>query len=420
MLTYLIEVSVCWLILFSLYYFFLRKETFFNANRFYLLFSLLLGLIIPWIMPLIQNGIASNIINMVSFTLPIEEISFETESTSQSGFVLTWWHLVMALYSLGVAFFTIQFSNGIYQIIRLKKHGQTISNGQYKLIYHSNISAPFSFGKWLFLPQNQLSKSDEEKIIQHELVHIQSQHSFDILLVEVLGILFWFNPLLRLFHTALKEVHEYAADQHVTRSIPVKNYGQLLLQQAFPDVELRLVHNFNQSQLKNRIKMMTKKRSSKSAIMKYALILPALFALTIVFSAYTLDGTSSGDPVYGEVDQMPTLKGCENSDQKAATKCSNQKIVQLVYSQVKYPKAAYAKSIEGLAVVSFVVSKEGKVKEVKIVKDLEEGCGQAAYDAVYTMVTNNTEWNAGVHKGKKVNVEMKLPVRFKMPKKKKE
>jgi len=416
MITYIFQVSLSWLVFYGLYHFFLRKETFFNTNRFFLLFALGMGLLLPFCIPMLQTAIESNINYIPTYTLPIQEVGFAQNSTSAITF--SWSQLVIIGYILGILYFLSQFLKGIYNIYQLKKSGQIQTFPNYQLIRTDKISTPFSFGKWLFLPQHQLSSEDESQIIQHELVHIQSQHSFDIITVELLSILFWFNPMLRLFHTALKEVHEYAADQHVLRSIPVKNYGQLLLQQAFPDIELRLVHNFNQSQLKNRIKMMTKKRSSKRALLKYAFIVPVLFAVSVIFSAYTFTANSpeNGDPVYSEVDQMPTLKGCENSDKEAAKKCSDQKMIQLVYGNVKYPKAAFKNNIEGLAVVSFTVTKEGKVKDVKIVKDVAEGCGQAAHDAVYKMVTDKTQWNPGVHKGKKVNVSLKLPVRFKITK----
>ncbi len=420
---YFLEVSLCWLFFYAFYHFFLRKETFFQINRFYLLSVVGLGLILPLSLPVFKILFETNISFIPTYSVNLNEIAFtETiETNITNSFQFSWVNLILSIYLIGVLARFFQFAKSINQLIQLKKKSHVIENKGFLLIKTTEITMPFSFINWLFLPQNhQVSPQDEAKIIEHELVHIQSQHSLDILLIEVLSILFWFNPLLLLFHQALKEVHEYAADQVVLRSVPVKNYGRMLLQQAFPDIELRLVHNFNQSQLKKRIKMMTKKPSSKRALLKYAFIAPMLLGLAFLFSAYQLAPISieqNGDPIYDKVDQMPTWKGCETEEN--ALKCTYGKIINLLVNNLEYPKAAKEKNIEGKVLLEFIVSKEGQVKQLKIKKDLAGGCGQAAFQAANKMIEDKVQWNAGIKNDKKVAVRMVLPVAFKLPKEEK-
>ena len=159
--------------------------------------------------------------------------------------------------------------------------------------------------------------------------------------------------------------------------------------------------------------MMTKKPSTKSALLKYIFIAPVVIAISILFSAYTFS-TVDKAVHKGGVEQMPYIKECKNTDAKAQESCSNNKLMTFVYTNVKYPKAAQKAGVEGMAVLSFVISKKGKMKDLKIVKNPGSGLGEAALVAVQAMADSDLVWEAGREKGKKVAVEMKLPVKFKL------
>ena len=111
---------------------------------------------------------------------------------------------------------------------------------------------------------------------------------------------------------------------------------------------------------------------------------------------------------------MPYIKKCKNTDAKAQQDCSNKELMTFVYTNVKYPKAAQKAGVQGMAVVSFTVSKKGKVTALKVVKDPGSGLGDAALVAVQALADSDLAWEPGRDKGKKVAVEMKLPVRFKL------
>jgi bla regulator protein blaR1 len=409
---YMLEVSLCWFILFGFYHFLLRKETFFNANRAFLLSALIGGLALPLLRPLLAMLFAAK--PVYSFT--IEDLANNTDinifgtTTAAEGWDFS--TVLFGVYWLGVVFFSIRLLRNLFQIHQLKQGGKILYQKDYTIIQTNALAMPFSFGQWLFVPNDfERTAADEQKIIQHELVHIREKHSLDIIILEILTILFWFNPVLLAFQTALKEVHEYAADKEVLRSTPVKNYGYLLLQQAFPNIELRLIHNFNQSQLKKRIKMMTKKPSAKGALLKYIFIAPVLIAISVMFSAYTYSNLESPK---GEVDEMPYVKKCANTDKQAQQQCSITELMTFLSTNVLYPENARKAGVEGMAVISFVVSRKGEMKDLKIAKDPGNGLGEAALEAIQKLAKSDLVWEPGRDKGKKVDVEMKLPIKFKL------
>ena len=135
-----------------------------------------------------------------------------------------------------------------------------------------------------------------------------------------------------------------------------------------------------------------------------------LMSLFVVLSAFNVE---TGDPILDKAEKMPTLKGCENENADEAFKCTYMKIINGLVSNLKYPAAAKKNNTQGTAYIEFVVSKDGKITESKIKKDLKDGCGEAALKAFQTSV-GQSSWNAGEDKGKKVSVKMVLPVKFKM------
>ena len=214
---YMIEVSLCWLLLFGFYHFLLRKETFFETNRVFLLSALVLGLALPLMRPILESLFNTS----PSYSFTIQELTGQAIGTQIAETTKNWSISIIAfvVYILGVIIFSLRLFYNLFKIYQLKEQGTILFKDNYSIIQTSELGMPFSFGKYLFVPtQFQINAVDEQKIIKHELVHIREKHTLDIILVEILTIIFWFNPLLQLFQTALKEVHEYAADKEVLRS----------------------------------------------------------------------------------------------------------------------------------------------------------------------------------------------------------
>ncbi len=116
-------------------------------------------------------------------------------------------------------------------------------------------------------------------------------------------------------------------------------------------------------------------------------------------------------PIFKIVEDMPRFAGCENVHKKEErNECSQQKLLEFIYSNIKYPELAKETRIEGVVVVQFVVEKDGSITDVKIMRDIGGGCGEEAVRVVKMM----PKWIPGKQRGRPVRVLFNLPIRFKL------
>ncbi len=431
---YILETGLCWLFFYLLYTVLLKKETFFSINRLYLIGTLLLGLLIPAIDFIPTEKPAA----IAGLTVYLSEITVLAEGTiiNESGYSTG--GLLMLIYKAGVLFFLFRFLTGIAGILRLFRGSTIFPKGNYKQVYTQYEHAPFSFLNYFFVSQKtDLNEKEWEQVLRHEQTHIEGRHTLDILLAEVLIILFWFNPLVYLYKNAIRNVHEYLADAAVIKTVPTVHYGRFLLTYALPG--FRLANNFNHSQLKKRIAMMTKTQSPKHALTKYTLFIPLLMLMFIVFScrdtvvdevveqseiSLKVDNSTENTPVvigqsdredntvYTIVDEMPRFPGCEIStgSKGGIKKCADKQLLQHIYSNIKYPKEARDAGIEGMVVVSFIIEKDGSLSDAQIVRSIEKHCDAEVLRVVGAM----PKWVPGEQDGQPVRVKFNLPVRFKL------
>lgn len=285
MLNYVLEVNICWLGFYLLYTFILSRETFFEYNRWYLLAGLIGGLLIPLVE---YQIIIEQIIEIPSMSLDLEGLSGMTatavaaEEPSVRDMLLNGLYII---YLLGVAILAIRFIAGLLRIGWLYWSGTKMERPGYALVKTPSAHPPFSFFHWLFQSQQiPLDQADEEKIITHEIEHIRQWHSLDVLLVELIGIALWFSPLVWLFRRSLRMIHEYQADEAVLQTTKRKSYGHLLIRQSMSGPPIAIANHFINSQLKKRLTMMTKKKSTQRSLMKYTFILPVLALLLMAFA----------------------------------------------------------------------------------------------------------------------------------------
>ena len=288
MITYLIEVSICWLLFYGIYMLLLRNETFFNINRWYLLSTLGLGLAIPLFT-----------VDFTSFFFqePASSVVYLAEGFSELEYVIadsveraqevdySWLTLLKVIYLIGILAAFAKFFHGFHQIYSLYKTGKVTQKGKYKLVLTEKPHLPFSFFNYLFWHKDTaLEDTDSGKIITHELAHINQWHSLDVLFLETLGILLWFSPPIYWYKKSLRAVHEFLADAYVLRDTKKKQYGHLLIRQVQSGMQISLANNFIHSQLKQRINMMTRNQSRRKELMRYLPVLPLLLLMVLVFS----------------------------------------------------------------------------------------------------------------------------------------
>ena len=290
MLTYFLLVSLCWLVFYGLYYSLLSRETFFRLNRIYLIISLLCGVIAPFGQVFIEVPTTSPTVVMLEpFVVTAKafqhKLAFNTESLSRFiGRVMSLQFLIQLVYWLGVSVMTGRFLIGLFQIFRIYKNGKKEACEGFTTVYTEGVHLPFSFSNYIFINPNVLEKADIQQIIQHEKAHVMQRHSLDVVFVEILNILFWWNPIIYFYRHSLRNIHEYLADAAVLRSVSTPQYGRLLIKQSQSGPALALANHFIFSQLKKRIIMMTRNRSQRASLLKYAIAAPLFTVLLTLFA----------------------------------------------------------------------------------------------------------------------------------------
>jgi TonB family protein len=443
-LIYLIKVALCWTAFYLLYAGLFRSETFFSANRFYLLGSLVLGALLPLVpekLFFLQEP------ELVSYTLQpivvgvdqIGQAAAGSDDGAGGGF--GWMQLLSTVYLLGMAVATSRFAWGIWQLYKLRKNAAIEKAAGYTIYHTGKPHLPFSFFRGLYWSRHfQTDEVSRQNILRHEEAHIFQWHSLDVMVAELAAILLWWFPIARLYRKEIKTTHEYLADEHVTRWFSKKEYGRLLLRQSQSGMQVAISNAIFSSQLKRRIIMMTRTKSPRWAQLKYLAALPLMAFLFFSFALSGNEETSvasdagttssdmleavadtipddNSDPVFKVVETPPTFPGCEDlTDASDRNNCSQKKMMEYVFENVKYPSEAKSKGVEGLVVISFIVEKDGSVSSPKVVRSVDPSLDQEAL----RVVKNMPLWNPGKQRGKPVRVQYNMPFRFKLDEKDKE
>ncbi len=424
MLSYILQVSVCWGIFFLLYALVLSRTTFFSWNRAYLLFTLIISLALPaleWPVPEAPSALALQAAYyMQPITIGVQQLEVvvtaapEISSPESSSPVLTWRSVLLLIYWIGVAVAGIRLLYGMWQIYALYRKSEKHKRQAHTLVSTPTLHTPFSFFRLLFWSRAlPYPKADAAKIIRHEQAHMDGWHSLDILIAEVLGVLFWFNPLIYLYTRSLRTVHEYLADEAVLHHSKKTTYGHLLIRQSQSGQAIALANHFSHVQLKKRILMMTKKKSHRHQLLRYALTLPLLAALAFAFTVPATPAGPAKSAIYDGEGPQPVFKGCETLEPEAAQQqCTTEKLMAFLQQKLQYPEAAKAAGQEGMAVVEFTVSKTGAVEDIKVLKSAGDALDQAAVAVVRQL----PEWVPATNEsGQPMAVKMTLPFKFKLP-----
>jgi beta-lactamase regulating signal transducer with metallopeptidase domain len=252
----------------------LSKETFFNTNRGYLLGTPILSLIIP----LIQIQSFQKIVSQ-EFIILLPEIVLSPEKVIQQ----TDWYqsiqYVEVLFWSGVAVLISFFLVKLFRLLRLIKTSSIEKKKEFTLVHVKNQRTAFSFFNYIFLGK-EISETQQQKVIAHELVHSQQKHSLDLLFFEVLKIVMWFNPMIYVYQKRITLLHEYISDAVVVKSGIKETYINNILSSLFQVENISFVNQFyKQSLIKKRIMMMTKTQSKKMNQLKYLLLIPVLASM---------------------------------------------------------------------------------------------------------------------------------------------
>ncbi len=282
----LAESSVAMALLYAVYWFWLRKETFFQSNRFYLLGALLMSVLLPlfpmkypiWVAqgdPTVFEALSETFQQIRPVELPVAEAT--------SGFTL--FHLLMIVYITGAVFVFLRL---LWQTLRLLlellRSGSLVLQ-DVKIIENKRYNTPFSFFGYIFFNPEMHTGEDLVDIIAHEKVHIRERHWVDLLIAELLTVVFWFNPVVWWFERSIKQNHEYLADKGVlAQGHSIGRYQALLINQLMGVQVVGFTNHLNFSLNATRLKMMTKTKNSKIRAVRMAWALPVVAALLLAFA----------------------------------------------------------------------------------------------------------------------------------------
>lgn len=307
--------SVFTLSLFYLLYWTLfRKETFFAMNRAYFLFTILLVCFLPVINigfeGTAKTGSPAHVIStgyqFVQNAILLNPI--ENQATNIEGIQLK--DLLLSVYWTGVLLLCIRL---IYQtslvILLIMRSRIEIVEGL-KIVPNGRFSVPFSFFSYVFLPNHMLRETNLKAIIAHEKEHIRQAHWLDLLLLEIVSVLQWFNPFVWLLRLSIKETHEFLADRGtINQGISKPVYLGVLLEYVLGTPGIGLTHSFNYSLSKKRFQMMKKKRSPNRRKLRLIIVLPIVVLLTMAFSTSVHDVGSNLFETFGIQNQGIQISG---------------------------------------------------------------------------------------------------------------
>ena len=403
-ITYFLQSNIYIIVFLMCYHFAFRKSTNYKFNRFYLLISNALSLLLP----LITIPSLIPITDFESYPIALKEIlvstsTFIDESNTHYGNSITIIDAIIFGYFVGVLFSFLKIVFNFYKLYQIKK--SSIFNEIYYEIPQSFKA--FSFMRSIYIG-SEIKEHDREVILNHELVHVKQLHSLDILFSRLLELLFWFNPTVYFLKNYFLEQHEYEADAKC--NYDKDTYIKILLQQKFQINELAISHQFNSNtHLKSRImrlKNQENRRISKSAFLFTFILIGICFIGTQNLNSANVNDKVAvsatkeaiqNDTVFQMVEQMPVFPGGQDS------------LMKFIGKNTIYPSDAKAKKITGRVFVTFVIGKTGKVEDVEILKGTHPQLDQAALDVINKLPDFE---KPGIHKGEAVRVRYNIPLNF--------
>ena len=439
-LIYDVKVAVLIAVFYMFYRILLAKETFHRVNRIVLLATAIASFVMPFCVITLHETVM----------MPMPQVDVEMGAAVVEAVApqTPWWQIVLpALFFVGVA---VVLGHTLLSIIRLillikRSEQHPLQDGIIVCVTGNTAMSPFSWMHYIVMNRSDYEESDAS-ILAHERGHIRLRHSWDVLLVDTLTALQWFNPAMWMLRSDLRAIHEYEADAAVlSQGINARQYQYLLISKAAGIGGYYLANGISHSTLKNRINMMLHTKSNRSRLLKVLAFLPIVAAVLAVNAEKVTEvkyvNTSSAEetvvesvpvetvqlettktpetalvtdmvvtdtvkantnsvsaPIFDVVDEMPQFPGGHNA------------LLEFLTKNIKYPKSAEKEGIQGRVIVTFVVDKDGTINNQKVVKSVHPALDAEALRIVGSM----PKWVPGKQNGQPVAVKYTIPVTFRL------
>ncbi|NJW53734.1 M56 family metallopeptidase [Salinimicrobium oceani] len=284
LIIYLLKSAGLLSIFFLGYFFLLKNDTSFNANRFFLLAGIFTSLLLPFleITRTVEVETTAAPLLLENFSA---EINPKTTSQTQS---TDWWLIAGIIYLLGCGFFLLRFIRELFSLLYLITTHKNSRKENFFIINKEGITQPFAFFNYIVLDPSQHSALELELILKHEMSHARQWHSIDQLISSLSTYMLWFNPFTWFYRKSLVQNLEFLADKEVVAAkVSKKEYQKTLLKISVSGFEPALTNQFYQPLIKKRIMMINKNPSRKSHFWKTGLLLPFLAFFIFSFNIKT-------------------------------------------------------------------------------------------------------------------------------------
>lgn len=433
---YAMSVAIILAIEYVVYKCLLANATFYRFNRGVLLACYTIALAAVPAGDFLGRILAESGTAPVAGAISISEIKAEIAGapaqTSGAGI----WHAIPLIYLAGAVLVALLTIYSYIKMARIIRGGEKRVTEDAIIVVANTTVSPFSWGRYLVISP---ADADNRLIIEHELIHIRNRHSLDLIFAQLFIIFNWFNPVAWLMRRELSAVHEYDVDRRILSSgVKASDYQMLLIRKTVGPGFQSIANSLNHSQLKNRLTMMLKSKSKSARYLCAAALLPAalLAAAMTDFPAVASTIRNVAAVSYDKVSEIsaPAQEAEALPAETAATETVSDKsepvtsaevmphypggeraLLQALMSELKYPETPFKEGIGGYTVVSFTVTKNGTIDDIKIRKS--SGNEELDAEAVRAIKAGITEkWTPGTVGGEPVNCQYTLPVKFSLKK----
>ena len=467
-LIYDLKVAALIAVFYMFYRLLLSRETFHRVNRVVLLLTAIASYVLPLCVITLHKTV---VVEATESAIDFGGLTMMVEEAPQ---MPLWQVLAVVIFLLGVVTtlgYTLSSVLRVWLLIRRsEQHLQP--DGTVVCVAPHDVS-PFSWMHYIVLSPSDYEAMDAS-ILAHERGHIRRHHSVDLILVDTLTALQWFNPAMWMLRQDLRAIHEYEADAAVlSQGINMRQYQYLLIQKAVSHCGYSVANGISHSTLKNRIDMMLHKNSKRASLLKLLALVP------LVGVALALNAETVNDYVYNEpktpqkkivkkgrqdgqikmgtktIEVKKEKSAATNATKVATAEKSNKdkkavemakeaaekkkvaaiameapeaegafdvveempqfpggapELMKFLSMTVKYPEAAEKAGTQGRVIASFIVEKDGSISGAKVVKNVSEELDAEALRVINAM----PNWTPGKQKGQAVRVKYTIPISFRL------
>jgi TonB family protein len=440
-LTYDLKVAVLIAVFYMFYRLMLARETFHHVNRLVLLLTAVASYVLPLCVITIHETVT------IERTANVAVGAWQAEAAVEQPAMPLWQIVLPILFIIGMALTLFHTLWSLFRIIRLIKHSEQHpqEDGTIVCVTGNAALSPFSWMHYIVMNRSDYETNDAT-ILAHERGHIRLRHSWDLILVDTLTALQWFNPAMWMLRSDLRAIHEYEADAAVlSQGINARQYQYLLITKAAGIGGYSLVNGISHSTLKNRINMMLHTKSNRRSLLKLLALLP-IIGITLAVNAEKVvdvryDGPQKQITKKGRknatinMGDNKTILVVETDETKAETPETNtavgtfepvqgdvfdvveempqypggaEALLEFLNNNVQYPEEAEKAGIQGRVIATFVVETDGSVSNAKVVKSVNPLLDAEALRVISAM----PKWKPGKQNGKVVRVKYTVPLSF--------